>query len=216
MKRPLLVGIFLTILSATELSAIATAQEALLFKETWKYPPYTPPLTDENRRATQDAITNPKLELKLYGTEARNVDVADHEHRMDLWSGVVNSPLAIALRDKTSFADLTGLARLRATVRTMSLHVLYPMVRLADGSYLAGSRAINTEGDFLQVEVAFTGLRWFKLDPIKVKTTVEVKNPDLTKVDEVGFVDLAPGSGHGISGAFNLSTVELFAKAVAR
>jgi len=75
---------------------------------------------------------------------------------------------------------------------------------------------VATAGDFLQVEVAFTGLRWFKLDPSKVKTTVEVKNPDLTKVDEVGFVDLAPGSGHGVSGAFNVSTVELYAKAVAR
>jgi ABC-type microcin C transport system permease subunit YejB len=30
------------------------------------------------------------------------------------------------------------------------------------------------------------------------------------------IVDLAPGGGHGVSGAFNLSTIELFAKAVPR
>ena len=44
----------------------------------------------------------------------------------------------------------------------------------------------------------------------------EVKNPDLSKVDEVGLASLAPGGGHGIAGSFNLSTVELFAKGVPR
>jgi hypothetical protein len=171
----------------------------------------------QRRKPPRDARgTNPNLELKLYGPAARDVGVYNHEKRFDLGSGVVTSPVAIALRDKTNDADLTGLARLRATIRTMSLHVLYPIVKLADGNYLAGSRGINTQGDFLQVEVAFDGMRWFKLNPQKVATTVEVKNPDLSKVDEVGFADLAPGGGHGVSGAFNLSTVELFAKAVPR
>jgi hypothetical protein len=59
-------------------------------------------------------------------------------------------------------------------------------------------------------------MRWHKLDPQKVVTTVEVMSPDLTRVDEVGFVDLAPGGGHGIAGAFNVSTLELYAKAVPR
>lgn len=196
--------------------AQAPGIDALLFREAWKQPPYSGALNDETRRATQEAVTNPNLELKLYGPDAHNVGVYVHEKRFDLWSGVVNSPVAIALRDKTSYADLTGLARLRATIRTMSLHVLYPIVKLADGTYLAGNRGINTEGDFLEVEVAFDGMRWFKLNPQKVVTTVEVKNPDLSKVDEIGFADLAPGGGHGVSGAFNLSTFELYAKAVPR
>jgi hypothetical protein len=197
-------------------AAEPATRPALLFKEEWKQPPYSGALNDETRRATQDAVTNPRLELKLYGPDARNVGVYNHEGRFDLWNGVVTSPLAITLRDRTSYANLTGLARLRAIVRTMSLHVVYPVVKLADGTYLAGSRGLNTEGDFLQAEVAFGGMRWFKLDPQKVVTTVEVKNPDLAKVDEVGFVDLSPGSGHGVSGAFNLSTIELYANSVPR
>jgi hypothetical protein len=64
--------------------------------------------------------------------------------------------------------------------------------------------------------VAFGGMRWFKLDPMKVVVTSEVKNPDLSKIDEVGLVTLAPGGGHGIAGSANFSTVELFAKAVPR
>jgi hypothetical protein len=105
---------------------------------------------------------------------------------------------------------------MRAIVRTLSLHAIHPVLKLADGSYIVGSRSIDTEGEFLQTEVAFANMRWFKLEPQKVVTTVEVKGPDLTKVDELGFVDLAPGGGHGIAGAFNVSTFELYAKPVAR
>ena len=197
-------------------NAEPATRPALLFKEEWKQPPYTGALNDETRRATQDAVTNPRLELKLYGTDARNVGVYNHEGRFDLWTGVVTSPVAIAVRDKNNYADLTGLARLRAIVRTLSLHVIQPIVKLADGTYLAAGRRIDTEGEFLETEVAFGGIRWFKLDPQKVVTTVEVRNPDLTKIDEVGFADLAPGGGHGIAGAFNLSALELYAKPVPR
>jgi hypothetical protein len=188
----------------------------LLFKEDWKQPPYTGTLNDENRRATQDAVTHPRLELKLYGTDSRNVGVYNHEGRFDLWTGVVASPVAIMVRDKSNYLDLTGLARLRAIVRTLALHTIHPVVKLADGTYLAGSRNLDTEGEYIQEEVRFGGMRWHKLDSQKVVTTVEVMNPDLAKVDEVGFVDLAPGGGHGIAGAFNVSTLEVYAKGVPR
>jgi len=197
-------------------NAEPAVRPALLFKEDWKQPPYTGTLNDENRRATQEAVTNPRLELKLYGTDARNVGVYNHEGRFDLWTGVVSSPVAIMLRDKSNYVDLTGLSRLRAIVRTLALHVIHPVVKLADGTYLAGSRAFDTEGEYIQEEVRFGGMRWHKLDPQKVVTTVEVAGPDLTRVDEVGFVDLAPGGGHGIAGAFNVSTFELYAKGVPR
>src|SRR6266496_729686 len=94
-------------------SAEPATRPTLLFKEEWKQPPYTGTLNDENRRATQDAVTHPRLELKLYGAMSRDVGVYNHEDRFDLWNGVVKSPMAIMLRDKTSYADLTGLARLR-------------------------------------------------------------------------------------------------------
>jgi hypothetical protein len=196
--------------------AAPATRPPLLFKEEWKQPPYTGELNDENRRATQEAVANPALEIKLYGTDSKNVGVYNHEGRFDVWTGVVASPVAIMVRNKSSYVDLTGLARLRAIVRTLGLHVISPAVKLADGTYIAGSRTVDTEGEFIQTEVAFGGMRWHKFDPQKVVTGVEVKSPDLSKVDEVGFVDLAPGGGHGISGAFNLSTVELYAKPVPR
>jgi hypothetical protein len=112
--------------------------------------------------------------------------------------------------------DLTGLARLRWITRTMNLCVLHPVVKLADGTLLAGSDTVSTDGQFLENEVAFGDQRWFKLDPQKVVVTSEVKNPDLSKVDEIGFVNLAPSGGHGVSAAANVSAMELYAKPVPR
>jgi hypothetical protein len=217
MRRGVLMTAAVVLLGSGLLAQVpAAVRPALLYKEDWKQPPYSGALNDENRRVTQDAVTNANLDLKLYGSGVRDVGVYSHEGRFDLWNGIATSPVAILLRHKTNNVDLTGLARLRAVVRTMSLHTLCPVVKLADGSYVAGSRCINTDGEFLTTEVAFGGMRWFKFDSAKVTTGAEVKDPNLSNVDEVGFADLAPGGGHGVSGAMNISTIELYAKPVRR
>ena len=199
-----------------EAPAPPATRPPLVFKEEWKLPPHEGAATDENMRFTPAVVKSDGLEVKLYGTNASVIRAAEHEGRIDLWTGLATSPVAITLRDKRNYVDLTGLARLRWLVRTSSIHTLYPVVKLADGSYIAGNRGITTDGEFVQVEVVFGGMRWFKLDPVKVVVTSEVRNPDLSKVDEVGVVTLAPGGGHGVAGSANLSTVELFAKVTPR
>ena len=189
---------------------------ALLFSETWRLPPHEGAATDDNTRFGFGVTTNPNVEAKLYGPGSAPVRAAEHEGRVDLWNGLATSPVAVTLRDKRNYLDLTGLARLRWIVRTNAIHTLYPVVKLADGTMAVGNRAITTNGDFLTVEVAFTGLTWYKLDPQKMIVMTAVANPDLAKVDEVGLASLAPGGGHGIAGSFNLSNVELFAKGVPR
>jgi len=204
-------------------SAVTFAQQAapatrpaLLFKEDWKLPKHEGAATDDNTRFAPDVVTNDRLEAKLYGPGAAPVRAAEHEGRVDLWTGLATSPVAVTLRDKRNYLDLTGLARLRWIVRTNAIHTLYPVVKFADGTLAVGSRAITTDGEFVQVEIAFAGQKWFKLDPQKVIVMLEVAKPDLSKVDEVGLATLSPGGGHGIAGSANLSTVELFAKAVPR
>jgi hypothetical protein len=212
----------LALIASGLVSAVAFAQQgqpgrpALLFKEEWRLPRHEGAATDENTRFTPEVATNERLEAKLYGPGSAPVRAAEHEGRVDLWTGLATSPVAVTLRDKRSYVDLTGLARLRWIVRTNAIHTLYPVVKLADGTLAVGSRGITTNDDFLQVEIAFTGMKWFKLDPQKIIVMTEVKNPDLSKVDEVGLASLAPGGGHGIAGSANLSTVELFAKSVPR
>jgi hypothetical protein len=194
----------------------AAVRPPLLFKEDWRLPKHTGPATDDNTRFTPEVVTNERLEAKLYGSGSAPVRAAEHEGRIDLWTGLATSPVALTLRDKRNYVDLTGLARLRWIVRTNAIHTLYPVVKLADGTLIVGNRGISTNDEFVQVEIAFSGMKWYALDPQKVVVMLEVKNPDLSKVDEVGLASLAPGGGHGIAGSANFSTVELFAKAVPR
>jgi len=199
-------------------AAEAAVRPPLLFREEWKQPPYTGELDDEKRRIklTQDAIANPNLELVLYGPDTKDLLVAVHEGRHDLWTGLVTTPIAATLRDKNNYIDLTGRARLRWITRTGSLHVLHPVVKLPDGMLLAGSLTGSTDGDFLESEIAFGNQHWFLLDSQNLVTKSEVKNPDLSRVDEIGFVDLMPGGGKGVAGWVNVSVVEVYAKPVPR
>ena len=193
-----------------------TPRPPRLFSEPWRLPPYTGEQTDENMRFTPAVVTNPRVEVKLYGQDASVIRAAVHEERIDLWNGMASSPVAVTLRDRRNYVDLTDAARLRWIVRTNAIHTLYPVVKLADGRLIVGDRGITTHGEFLQVEVAFGGMRWYGLDPARLVVLTEVTNPDLRRVDEVGLATLAPGGGHGIAGSANLSTVELFANPVPR
>ena len=193
-----------------------TPRPPLLFSETWRLPPYTGEQTDENTRVTQAVVTNPRVEVKLYGPDASVVRAAEHEGRIDLWNGMASSPVAVTLKDRRNYVDLTDAARVRWIVRTNAIHMLHPVVKLADGRLIVGDRGITTQGEFLTVEIAFSGMRWYALDPLEVVVLTEVMSPDLRKVDEVGLAMLSPGGGHGIAGSANLSTVELFAYPVPR
>jgi hypothetical protein len=195
-------------------SAVTAVHPPLLFREAWRQPTHTGELTDENRRVTPEAVGNPNLKLSLYGADSRSIGVYSHEGRLDLWTGMTTSPVAVTLSDKRNYIDLSvPLARVRWTTRTQSLHVIHPVVKLADGTLLAGSQGVSTNGEFLLNEVTFANQRWFKLDPVKVVTTVMVDKPDLGRVDEIGFVDLMPGGGHGNAGWVNVSAVEVYAGA---
>jgi hypothetical protein len=223
--RAALVVTFLTVWAATSAAQAPDPstqkpgmkpRPPLLFSEAWRLPPYTGEQTDENMRFVPAVVTNPNLEVTLYGPNASVVRAAVHEERIDLWNGMSSSPVAITLRDRRNFLDLTDPARLRWIVRTNAVHTLNPVVKLADGRLIVGDRTITTYGEFLSVEVAFTNMRWYALDPMKVTVGTEVRNPDLAKVDAVGLVMLAPGGGHGIAGSANLSNVDLFAYPVRR
>jgi len=194
----------------------------MLFREAWQQPPHTGPLNDENRRITQKALTNPDLELRLYGTAARDIQVTEHNGISDIWNGFTTSPVALTLKYKNAYLDLTGLTRMRWRTRTENLHLLHPVVKLADGKLLVGSQTFQSPqrrmvgpegftGDFVVSEVTFDDQRWFELDPEKVVVKLEVNNPDLSRVDEIGYVDLMPGGGHGFAGCSNVSWIEVYA-----
>ena len=204
---------------AAMLAEMNRPRPPLLFRIEWQQPPYSGALDDAKRRLTPAALGDPQLELHSYGSDRDNITVWSHESRHDLWNGLASSPVAVTVSERNSWVDLRGLARLRWMIRTNGLHEIHPVVKLADGTLLVGSQRFATEGEYVEEEVDFgeqLNPHWFHLDPDKVTVGSEVLHPDLSRVDEVGFVDLMPGGGHGIAGHVNVSDMELYAQATRR
>jgi hypothetical protein len=117
----------------------------------------------------------------------------------NLWTGVCHTPVAVTLRHRTSYMDLTGLARIRWTTRVSGFHVVRPVVKLADGSWFVGEYGEGAQSAnstlFLQSELALASVRWRPLDIARVVTTGQAwATPDLSRVDEIGFADLMPAA----------------------
>jgi hypothetical protein len=193
------------------------ARPPLFFSEEWK----------QNANGGEaavnpaEAVANPALELKLYGPGAKDIQLtgtpANAANPVHLWTGLCEQMCAAALRDKENYVDLTGLAMIRWVTKTSGFHQVHPIIKLADGVWLVGDHADGSTIDWHENEFSLSDVRWRRLNIAKVVTTGDwVNNPDLSKVDEVGFTDLMPGSGHGPGGWSDVGRIEVFGKSVKR
>ncbi|PWU12765.1 MAG: hypothetical protein C5B51_00090 [Terriglobia bacterium] len=188
----------------------------LFFREEWKIAPGA-----GEHPVNADAVSNPNLELKLYGTSGKQIQETgtpgDENDPVHMWSGLCETPCALALRDKSNYVDLTGLARIRWVTKVSGFHKVHPIIKLADGTWLVGDYADGSVTDWHETEFSVADVRWLRLDIDKVWTRgTIVEKPDLSKVDEIGFTDLMPGSGHGQGGWSDVGKVEVYGKAVKR
>jgi hypothetical protein len=187
----------------------------LFFKEEWKQTPQ-----GNEHAVTPESVGNPSLELKLYvpsGEMELTGSANDENNPTHVWTGLCTSPCAVALREKTNFADLTGLGRIRWNTKMSGFHQVHPIVKLADGTWYVGDRADGSTKDWLVSEISFADLRWLRLDIGRVVTVGNfVDKVDLSKVDEIGFADLMPSSGHGPGGWSDVAQIEVFGKPVSR
>jgi hypothetical protein len=201
--------------------------QPLLFREDFKAPP---PGINE-LAITQAFIANPNLELKLYGPGKDLVYIDRAENTTNdpnwgfIWTGVTPGPWAVALKEKNSYVNLTGLAKVRWRVKEMGFHQLHPILKLADGTWLVGEYKESWTPDWHEGEFWPSYVRWRKLD---VNKMVEAptgnryengrweENPDLSKVDEIGFSDMMGGSGHGSGGWSRIDWIEVYGAPVKR
>ena len=195
------------------------------------------PVSQENTKVrytpVQENIADPNVEIKYYGPGAKQIlttgvpgsDVQPY----GVWTGTAESgPFAITFRDKNNFVDLTGLANIRWSTKTSGFHVVRPVVRLANGTLMVGDLAFASVPKRTLSEFSLANVHWIRLDPERVVTVnggrgvpspnneIWVPNPDLSKVDEIGFADLMPGSGHGTGGYIQLGQIEVYGKPVPR
>jgi len=194
----------------------AAGRIPLFFREEWQNP------TGENEpKIVQSHVVNPNLELKLIGSTGKEILVAGtsglETNPIHPWTGMCTTPCGLTLRDKTRMVDLTGLARIKWNTKMSGLHQVHPVIRLAGGALLVGDLADGSNVDWQEHEFSLSGMKWYTLDPERGVTTGNaVANPDLSKVDEVGFVDLMPSSGHGPGGWADVAKFEVYGKPVPR
>jgi hypothetical protein len=200
----------------------APTRPPLFFSETWKA--LATPADDHGAwPASQGGVASPSLTLTLHGTTAKEIQLVSVRgsadvYPLNLWTGTTTSPSAASLRDRNNFVDLSDpLAKIRWNVRSSGFHQVRPIVKLADGTWLVGDKTTCPCADFNEVDVSIADVRWMKLDVDRVVTVGNwIERPDLRKVDEVGFADLFPGSGHGPGGYVNVGRFEVYGKPVKR
>ena len=197
--------------------AARVTRPALFFKEEWKQTEKG----GEHPIVFDSTLSNPALELKVYGPSSKELlltgDAGNELNPIHIWTGMCTTPCAVAFKHKTAYADLSGLARLRWNTKVSGFHQIRPIVKLADGTWLVGDHTDGTVRDWLFTEFSFGDVRWMKLDINRAVTTGTILDKvDLSKVDEIGFVDLMPGSGHGQGGWVDVAQVEVYGGSVPR
>ena len=207
-------------------AARAAQPPPLFFRETWKDRPAGSPTGDIP--LTPSFVANPDLELHMYGHASEIVPSVEKNPAVSpdtgqltyLWSGIVQGNWAVTLSDKTNYADLTGMGKIRWRTRQRGFHELRPVIKLADGTMLAGDYTEPTstwwrESEFYLADVP----RWRVLDPEQVVEARDGKwkyDVDLSKVDEIGFTDMSRGAGHGLGGSSAVDWIEVYAQPVKR
>jgi hypothetical protein len=201
----------------------------LFLREDWKHVPADTP----EHPVVQESITTARVELKLYGDTKQHINpdtgvweiqrASPADDPTFIYTGPCMTPCALALRHKDNYVDLTGLAKIRWRTKQTGFHVIRPIVKLADGTWLVADHSESPSTDWRETEFAFTDMRWHYLNVdhvVTTKTSDWVANPDLSRVDEVGFADLMPGNvadrGHGTSGASRVDWIEIYGNPVKR
>ena len=224
--------VLVTALLAPGLSSVVSAQEPargrgaaaprvtrppLFFREEWKQTP----AGGEHPVVVPEALSNPNLELKLYGPTGKEIlmtgSAQDENNPVHLWTGMCTTPCAVARLLTELGWGPSRLARIRWATKVSGFHQVRPIVKLADGTWLVGDHTDGSTVDWLQSDFSLADVRWLRLDITTVVTKGNiVDKPDLSKVDEIGYVDLVPGSGHGPGGWIDVATIEVFGKPIRR
>jgi hypothetical protein len=145
----------------------------------------------------QSSVTTPNVDLQLYG-DGKNIIVAVGRgaNFPRTFFGLCKGPCGFTLRDKNNYFDLRGRAHIKFTTIVSGFHRVRPVIKLADGTLLIGDQAEGSVADYHSYQISFSEVRWLKLDDVRgVTLGTWVENPDLSKVEEVGYFDVIPGSG---------------------
>ncbi|HYO81789.1 MAG TPA: hypothetical protein VES20_10330 [Bryobacteraceae bacterium] len=187
------------------------SRPGLFLREDFKETPAATPIT-------QDHVANPELVLSVHGPGKSGVKKSHHDKPADdpyyVWSGTATGNWAVSVRHRKLAADLSGLAKIRWRTKQAGFRQLRLLVKTADGRWLVSDFATGPSNDWHEAEIPVSNIRWRALDPQNIVEKRWVDNPDLTRVDEVGFTDLMTGGGS--DACSRIDWIEVWAKPVPR
>jgi hypothetical protein len=203
------IALILLVLSVT--NGTAQYRPTLFFREDWKETPAATPVTQEH-------VNNENLLLNLYGAGADSIKKSHHPNPVDdpyyIWSGLCLDNWAVTLKSKKSYVDLSEFSKIRWRSKQFGFRCLHVIIKLADGTWLVSDQSDDKSKDWRIHEFNISDIRWYKLDINSVIEGEEVSNPDLSKVDEIGFTDLMKG-GQSIA-CSRLDWIEVYGKSIPR
>ncbi len=196
---------------------------SLFFREDWKLASGLPNINtpqEPEHALFQGDVANPNLEVRLYGDKSGIVTVnqPNNNNITYVMTLLCASNCAVTLRDKNNDVDLSGLATIHWRTKNSGFHLLHPIVKLADGTWLVGDHATAYSTDWVESEIQLADVRW---QPLNIENVIEgrgdkwIDNPNLSKVEEIGFTDLMRGGGHGAPGT-RVDWIEVYGKPVPR
>jgi hypothetical protein len=183
----------------------------LFFREDWKEIPAATPVT-------QDHVANKDLVLSLYGPGSDSIKKSHHPRPTDdpwyIWSGTCRFNWAVTLKNRTSYADLSSFARVVWRSKQSGMRSLHIILKLADGTWLVSDKCDGASKDWRMTEFNLADITWYELDITTMVEGSPVTNPNLSKVDEIGFTDLMRG-GQSIA-CSRLDWIEVYGYATRR
>ncbi len=170
---------------------------------------------------TMASIRNKALRFTTWGPGKDMVAKSWHASPKDesgyIWSGACTQVCGFTLYDPTAYLDLRGLAKVTWRTKETGFHQLRLMLKLAGGKMLVGDKTVDAASDWHVSEMTIQDVVWHGLDTKTMTDDPIVPDPDLSRVEEIGWTDLMPGSGHGTpGGSTRVDWFEVYAVKVPR
>jgi len=185
----------LILLGILWIHSVGKAQDAnyrpgLFFREDWKEIPAEIPLH-------QGHVNHPDLIVGLYGPGKDSLKKSHHETPADdpyyIWSGLCLANWAVTLKYSELQVNLSGPSKIRWRSKQSGFRELHLVLKLPDGTCLVSQEGDGSSEDWRIMEFNIADLHWYGLDIKSITEKKRVFNPDLSKVEEIGFTDLMPG-----------------------
>lgn len=173
----------------------------LIFEEGWMDLPMAEPITQEH-------LSNKNLVLHLYGDSA-HIRASNHRPDFYTYTGETVTNWALTVSDPEYYYDLSGNGRMMLRTRNSGFRRTHIVIKTLDGQWFASEEGNPDSSAWINRDYVLSDLHWRELlmtdtptnasnqrepDPSLVPIIpLGTGDPDLSRVDEVGFSDLMPG-----------------------